>query len=57
MQELILKTIMVIIFVSILLMLNAIAFNRTKPIEGDLNHDNQLTIVDLSILAERIRNQ
>ena len=31
--------------------------SEPKPLEGDMNHDNQLTIVDLSILAERIRTQ
>ena len=34
-----------------------VMFHDQTRIEGDLNHDNQLTIVDLSILAERIRNQ
>ncbi len=42
---------------AILFVLSAGFKEKKLNIEGDMNHDNQLTLVDLSILAERIRNQ
>jgi len=47
----------VVLFIALVLVVTCAIAAKSHPKEGDMNSDGELTIVDLSILAEVIRNE